>query len=187
MMTKIFPHEFDRSCKKFNVRFVPNIINDNIVGDSIVVAYKNSKSLIKRKSLIYFSYAIVSPFDSFNSYLHDNISIVRYGKYTFDDLFFYQDKMPFDLNSEVSFIFREKKERGMTFFEIDNMIESKNNKLYDEFHPGKNDKDSIIKFLKKRDKHIELLALQLSDDEYKPDIKEVYKDVIRDHKISQLI
>jgi hypothetical protein len=201
-MTKVFPHDFEpvySRYKEFNVRFVPNVINDRDIGNSIVIAYKNYKSAITairstptwqgRKSLVYLSYAIVNPFDSFNSYLHDTISVIRYGKNTLDKLssFFNRDINPFDLSSEVSFLFKLKQENGMTFFEIDQVIESKHNKIYDEFHPGKNDKEVIAKFLQNRDKHIEILALQLSDDEYKPEVMETYKSIIRGYKIGQLI
>lgn len=192
-MTKIFPYDFDKKVKSFNVRFLPNLLNNEKLGDSIITALKEIPSVLsnrKRKSQIYLSYAIINPFDGFNSYVIDSVSIIRYGKNTFHYLSkeFEKSKNPFDLNSEVSYVMEFKVDtRGFQYFEIVDTINSKNNRIYDESHPGKNDKNSIIDFLLKRDKCIESEALNFSDDKFKGEIMESYGDIIRDYRINKVL
>jgi len=190
-MTKIFPHNFDRKVKSFNVRFLPNLLNDGRCGDPIVAALKEVPSVLSnRKSQIYLSYAIINPFDGFNSYMIDSVSIIRYGRNTYNKLINELEKHinPFDLNSEISYVVEFKVDaRRFQYFEIIDTIKSKHNRIYDELHPGKSDKELIKDFLLNRDKCIESMALELSDEKFKNEIMASYGDIIRDHKINKVL
>lgn len=190
-MTKIFPYDFDKKVKSFNVRFLPNLLSYGTLGDSIVIASKEkSSTLLNRESQIYLSHAIINPLDGFNSYLKEPISIVRYGKKTFDLITkqFLNLTNPFDLTNDISFIFSYKNDpKGFGYFEITDVINSNQNRIYDESHLGKNNKELIEDFLMRRDIRIESLALNLSSDKFKPEIMKSYGDIIRDHKIKSLL